>query len=477
MEQRSISWAERREKAAPGSEGIQRLLFASLQCFDSRHVERGITQFHAQCQKGLFVYDINDGHKRIARFPAKLKEGWRGGWAGVAAHAGTGVFFNVHDGTHIRAYDILDGTLLWERGRFTEADERWAAASPGNDIRTRALQYIDRRFCVTKEGKYLIVPDRDSARRDENGAPRSVGIPLARVLDAASGEWVKNIPLIDPDAPQKSFGSSRPHNVHAMSRYVYASLWNDGHVYCIDPQTLEVVRRLGPVVLTEAAQLKEEAVSDAQRHGTEVAHGSQSIQHFSVDPTERYVFVEPVKAFGLGIIDIETGEFLGNWPIPGPKSGSLRARRLATPGAQANQLHSKSNHGIAARPNSSEVWMTDDRWGLLHVWDVETIPPKYVGSVPVFEDIEQPIYDFSWVNFDIDGAYAYGSNKVIDAEAREVVARLDGLNESSLEIQIEDNRVIRTGHDMGSGLDTWVKGYAGAPTAPIAPRNFRRDSS
>jgi hypothetical protein len=171
------------------------------------------------------------------------------------------------------------------------------------------------------------------------------------------------------------------------------------------------------------------------------------------------VYVEPVKAFGLGIIDIESGEYLGNWPMPAPEPGSLRAKRMAIPEAQGNQLHSKANHGIAARPNSTEVWMTDDKWGLLHVWDAATIPPKYVDCVPVFEDIKQPIYDFSWVNFDINGDYCYASNKVIDAKTRKTVATLDGLNESSLEIQVKDGKVVRTGHDMGSGLDTWIEGF------------------
>jgi hypothetical protein len=444
--------------AAHPADGIHRFLFASLQCFDSKHRERGVTDFHRECEQGLFVYDIDRGHRLVEKFPAVLREGWRGGWAGVGAHAPRGVFFQVHDGSHIRCYDIMEERLLWERGTETVADQRWAA-EPGRDIRTRAFQYIDRRFCVTRDGRHLVMPDRDSADYDQDGRPMGPGVPVLRVLDATTGEWEKNIPLVDPENPPGPDHVVKPHNAHGMRRYIYASLWNDGHVYCIDPGTLEVVRRLGPVELLEEARAGEEAVSDAQRHGTESAHGSQSIQHFSVDPAERYVYVEPVKAFGLGIIDVESGEFLGNWRIPDPEPGSLRARRMATPGAQANQLHSKGNHGIAARPGSTEVWMTDDRWGLIHVWDVAQIPPRYTGCLPVFRDIRRPIYDFSWLNFDIHGHYAYASDKVIDADSREIVATLNGLNESSLEVQVAGGRVVRTGHDMGSGLDTWVEDY------------------
>jgi hypothetical protein len=65
--------------------------------------------------------------------------------------------------------------------------------------------------------------------------------------------------------------------------------------------------------------------------------------------------------------------------------------------------------------------------------------------------------------YDINGDYCYASNKVIDAKTRKFVATLDGLNESSLEIQIKDVKVVRTGHDMGSGLDTWIEGFDIAP--------------
>ena len=48
---------------------------------------------------------------------------------------------------------------------------------------------------------------------------------------------------------------------------------------------------------------------------------------------------------------------------------------------------------------------------------------------------------------------------VLDADVRKVVAKLNGLNEASIEIQVKDGKVVRTGHDGGSGLDTWIEGY------------------
>lgn len=439
--------------SARADDALKRYLFASL-----HHSQR----FDEPTEQGLFVYDIDHGHRRVEKFPAKTWKSWSGGWAGIAAHAGTGRVFQVQDGQAIRAYDILGKRLLWERHRATPADRRWAEAAPGRDLHQRAFAYIDRRFGVTKDGKYLLVPDRDSAKIDKEKGPVGLGVPVVRVLDAATGQWVKNIPLVDPQGEDEASRRGSPHNVHVMRRYAYASKWHDGYVYCIDTERLEVVRRLGPVQMREKPADAAEQSSTASLEGRdyiEPTHRTSSIQHFSVDPAERYVYAEPVPAFGLGILDVETGDFVGQWPIPDPEPGSLRARRMAIEEAKANKLHSKRNHGIAARPCSTEVWMTDDYWGMVHIWDTATIPPKYEAAVPVFEDIRQPIADFSWLNFNIDGRYCYASNRVIDAQTHEIVAKLDGLNEASLEVQVHRGRVVRTGHDMGSGLDTWAEGY------------------
>ena len=64
-------------------------------------------------EQGLFVYDINAGHKLVKTFPAKSWTNWSGGWAGLAAHADSNVLFQVQDDA-VRAYDILAEKLLWE---------------------------------------------------------------------------------------------------------------------------------------------------------------------------------------------------------------------------------------------------------------------------------------------------------------------------------------------------------------------------
>ena len=441
-------------------DNIERYLYGSL------HLSK---TFYQPTKQGVFVYDINNGHKLVKEFPAVKWEVYNQhqntGWAGVGAHAGTGRFFQVQDGQALRAYDIKTEKLLWEIYAVTDEElEKVENDEERQKLYEKRFSYIDRRFDVTKDGKYLIVPDRDANLKDK------LGNAVVRVLDASTGEWVRNIALRDPETGQLLPPNVRVHNVHALQKYIYVSMWNSGYIYCLSPKTLEVVHKVGPVTMegmedvqvVESTENKADEMAGAGHLTLEPEHQLASIQHFSVDESEQYVYAEPVKARGLGVIDIETGKFLGRWDIPEPEPGSLRARRYGFKEAEANQLHSKRNHGIAARPNSYEVWMTEDRWGLLHVWDVASFPPKYVRSVPVFEDIRQPIRDLSWLNFSIDGKYVYASNKVIDADEGVIIAQLDGLNEACLEIQMKDGEVIRTGHDMGSGIATWTENYGPA---------------
>ena len=96
-----------------GDDGIKCYLFGSLHTLGDFHKKKGET-FPDKLEQGLFVYDINEGHKLVKKFPARSWQSWSGGWAGLAAHADSGVLFQVQDGGAICAYDILGEKLLWE---------------------------------------------------------------------------------------------------------------------------------------------------------------------------------------------------------------------------------------------------------------------------------------------------------------------------------------------------------------------------
>ena len=444
---------------AQTQESPSRFLFAAVH--NSKHFPKTET--------GLFVFDIENGHQLVDEITESKLGPHRAGWGGMTAHAETGRLIHIDDQHYIRCFDIVSRELLWERGQETKAERKWAAAEEGRDIKERSFSYIERRTGITKDGKYLLIPDRQSAN-----PRRGFGTPVVRVLDMETGEWVKNIPLVDPAGEDRDSLRGNPHHLQVMRNYIYASKWNDGHVYLINPQTLEVERRIGPVTLYDEAPDSGDGAAPASEGanlGYEPDHQSQSIQHFSVSPDEKYVFVEPVKSYGLGIIEVESGEYLGRWDHPDPETPGIQKERFDA-NMRGNKLHSKLNHGIAVRPGTNEVWTTSDRWGYLHVWDVSQFPPKHVRVVPVYEDIKERVMDFSWVNFSIDGDYCYAFDKVIDAETGEIVKRLPGLNESSLEIQILDDQVVRTGHGCGSGLETWTEGFDIRPSKQWPPVNY-----
>jgi hypothetical protein len=87
------------------------------------------------------------------------------------------------------------------------------------------------------------------------------------------------------------------------------------------------------------------------------------------------------------------------------------------------------SHGIAMRQGTDEVWYLDDIWGYMYVWNVAQMPPTFVAEVPLFTDIAKAFAPpgganrstyWRWLNFSIDGRYAYPGAQgiVVDAETR-----------------------------------------------------------
>jgi len=96
---------KRQEEHRFEGEGIRRLLFASTQDFTKKRKEEPGIAFHAKPQQGLFVYDIEEDHDLVERFPAETWDSWNNGWSGLAAHAESG-----------RLFQLLDGVgLIWKR--------------------------------------------------------------------------------------------------------------------------------------------------------------------------------------------------------------------------------------------------------------------------------------------------------------------------------------------------------------------------
>jgi DNA-binding beta-propeller fold protein YncE len=113
--------------------------------------------------------------------------------------------------------------------------------------------------------------------------------------------------------------------------------------------------------------------------------------------------------------------------------------------------HGCPSHGIALTPDEREIWLTDAANSRLHIFDNRKMPPRQTATI-VLRD--QP----GWINFSIDGRYAYPSTgEVIDVKTRKITATLADekggpvQSEKMLEIDFRGDLPIRVGNQFGLG--------------------------
>ena len=88
--------------------------------------------------------------------------------------------------------------------------------------------------------------------------------------------------------------------------------------------------------------------------------------------------------------------------------------------------------------------MVDGVYGYVYVFDVTSLPPKQIASIPIFHDPKQRPHP-GWITFSIDGRYAYpDGGVVIDTATKKVAARIP-TSEKLIEIDFEDGRPVRRG--------------------------------
>lgn len=263
--------------------------------------------------------------------------------------------------------------------------------------RKKYCAYLDS-FDITPDGRTLYVPCRHSG--------------LWVVVDAESGDELARIETgrgapyaVDPI---KDFG---PHNTVASAdgRRVYLAAMTIPYVLVADTATRAIVNRIGPF--------------------------SRGVRPLSV--SEPYLFANVDGLLGFEVAELETGKVIHRVEARTPPE------RVAQVSDRAPHHHTPS-HGVAVRPGGREVWVSDDVHGYVHVFDVSSMPPRQVASIPLFarpEDQPKP----SWITFSLDGRLAYLScNAVVDADARAVIARID-TSERLLEIDFADDRPVRAG--------------------------------
>ena len=156
----------------------------------------------------------------------------------------------------------------------------------------------------------------------------------------------------------------------------------------------------------------------------------------AVNGSDTLVVANVFGFYGFVLASARTGGIVAQAPIhmtPDPGGSGLR------------------QHGVAWKPDETEVWVTGGPH--MHVFTMATMPPSEVRLVSL------PGYtDTHWINFSIDGAYAYPSPSkgsgtpvdVIDTRTYETVDTID-YSEDLLEVDFEGGVVARVGDQYGIG--------------------------
>lgn len=245
------------------------------------------------------------------------------------------------------------------------------------------------RMSVTPDGRTMFLPSFEG--------------PHWNVVDAPTGHVLHVIRL-----------DSRAHNtvIGLDGRNAYLAGLASNLLAVADTRTRTVFHRVGPF-----------------------AH---SIRPFTVTGDQSLCFVNVNELLGFEIGEIRTGRKLHRVEVEGFVPGPVKR-------------HGCPSHGIGLTPDEREVWVVDGPNSHLHVFDLASLPPRQVASIPVRD---QP----GWITFSLDGRYAYPSTgEVIDTATRQIVATLsDELgrpvqSEKMVEVVFDGARPVRTGDQFGLG--------------------------
>jgi len=263
----------------------------------------------------------------------------------------------------------------------------------GRVLWNRAFQpNVDRLSC-RHDGRELFVPSNESFEDDS-----------LIVVDAATGDELTRI-----------HASPRPHDCldGPSGSRVYLETKSSSLVDVIDVASHAVTRQIGPF--------------------------QDIVGPYTIDSRETVLYANVFGVNGFQVADAaDGGAILATADIPGES-------------AVQGQL---DQHGIALKPDETEVWVNDGVGGVaaVHVFDVTRLPPTYKLDVPL--DAQS-----HWVTFSIAGDYAYASGPkgggvdtaVIDTSTYRRVGTI-GPSEDLLEVDFgPDGSLAVVGDQFGVG--------------------------
>jgi DNA-binding beta-propeller fold protein YncE len=182
-------------------------------------------------------------------------------------------------------------------------------------------------------------------------------------------------------------------------------------------------------------------VVDAETHTVSGAVGpfGNVIRPFTINGKESLVFVNVNGLLGFEVGDLTSGKQLYRVEVQGYKQGPVKR-------------HGCPSHGIALTPDEKELWVADCANSAIHIFDSTVMPPIQRQTIAARDCV-------GWLNFSMDGRFAYSSTgEIIDAATKKVVAVLQDeeghavQSEKMLDLEIANGKVIRAGNQFGTGM-------------------------
>lgn len=332
-------------------------------------------------RSGMSVYDINDGHKLLG----KIDVPETGGYYGIAASPQLGqIYLSSNVKRDMVALDIATEKIVWRNNHAKFPDS----------------------FMVTPDGKSIYLPYRDE--------------DFWLVLNAADGAVKTKITVARGEnyTDGWSIGSIGPHNtwINPAGTRVYMQVLTVPYLFIADTKTNEIIGKAGPF--------------------------SKGLRPFTVTSDEKYVFANVDRLLGFEVAAVREGSNWGGKVLHRVEAKTPESRLAQIPNPPARKPHSTPSHGVNIRPDQKEVWCVDGVYGFVYAYDVTSMPPKHVASIPLFQDPKEQPHP-GWISFSLDGKYAYpDGGAVIDTQTKKVVARIP-TSEKLIEIDFRDGKPVK----------------------------------
>ena len=143
---------------------------------------------------------------------------------------------------------------------------------------------------------------------------------------------------------------------------------------------------------------------------------------------------------------------------PGFEIGDLKTGKITHVVGMPNLSARKSRcHGIGLTPDEKEVWLVDQAFGEMHIFDNTVMPPVFKQTVPMAAKAH------GWICFSRDGKYGWcDTGEVFDTATKKVIAQLsdakDGkggpvISSKFFEIHFLGGAIAWIGQQMGVGYE------------------------